>query len=262
MTVDLETVKKLVKDYGISSDNKNGQNFLINKDFLDIELDAAELKQEDVVLEIGAGFGALTEELLKKCTVIAIEKDVGIYSYLINKYELRSNLTLVNGDALEMAFPAFNKIVCNPPYNIVDRILNKLIRYDFDLGVMMLPKSISDQLTGNSEQTRISFIQRAFFDFQGITDVPKSAFYPEPRVTSIMVKFRRKRNDMMQEIIKHDEMTLKNAIMRSDYVLNSKTKRESKIKIESVRETVGDLLDKEVKRFNLGELEMVQKLFA
>ena len=76
MTVDLETVKKLVKDYGISSDNKNGQNFLINKDFLDIELDAAELKQEDVVLEIGAGFGALTEELLKKCTVIAIEKGV------------------------------------------------------------------------------------------------------------------------------------------------------------------------------------------
>ncbi len=262
MALDVERIKKLVKDYGVKSDSENGQNFLVDDAVLGREVDAAGLGREDTVLEIGPGFGALTEELIKRCAVVAIEKDVGIYSYLINKYELSPELTLINGDVLEMVLPKFNKVVSNPPYNIVDRILEKLLHYEFDTGVMVLPKTISDQLVGDAEQTRLSFVQRLFFSFENVMDVPKEAFYPQPRVTSRMLKFVTRKGGMMKEIMLHDEMTLKNAIMRADYAVNGSTKNASRHMIESVKTELGDSLGMEVKGLGLKELEKLSVLLG
>ncbi|MCL5976090.1 MAG: methyltransferase, partial [Candidatus Parvarchaeota archaeon] len=121
-----DTIIKLVDDYKIKSSNENGQNFLIDEEVLREEIEKCELKSSDIVLDIGAGFGSIENLVSKKCKIIAIEKEIKCYSYLIDKYEIDQNVQIINSDALDMIYPKFNKILSNPPYNISDRIIEKL----------------------------------------------------------------------------------------------------------------------------------------
>ena len=65
MTPLKDTIIKLVKDFGIKSDNENGQNFLVDEDTLAKEIGSAELKETDTVLDIGAGFGSIITPVSK-----------------------------------------------------------------------------------------------------------------------------------------------------------------------------------------------------
>lgn len=76
MQSSLEDTKFILKKYNISANKKLGQNFLIDDDIIQNIIDAAELKETDLVIEIGPGLGTLTSKLLEKAgKVIAIELD-------------------------------------------------------------------------------------------------------------------------------------------------------------------------------------------
>ncbi len=250
---------KLVQDDRIKSDNENGQNFLVDEEILSKEIENAELKPSDIVLDIGAGFGSIESIVSKKCHIVAVEKEIKCYSYLIDKYEIDPNVQIINADALEIIYPKFNKIISNPPYNITDRIIDKLSFYDFDYGVMIIPNTISKQLLFNENETRFSFIEKIFFQFEEITEVKKESFYPMPRVTSKMVKITKKPNDIFQEIFRRREMLLKNAFMNAMISLNSKTKRESKKVFEDLPEKIRLIGNKQVKELNLSEMSDIIK---
>ncbi len=253
----VEYTKLLIDDFDLRNLDKNGQNFLVDEAVLKTEIENAELKPQDIVLDIGSGFGYEIAFISQICRVIAVEKNVKIFSYLVNKYELNKNVELINDDFLTFVPPAFTKVVSNPPYDITDRILNKLLRYRFDSAVMILPKSVSDDLCALSygKRTKFSAIQRVFFDFHPITDVPKTAFYPQPRVTSRMVKMVRRPQDLMQEILKKDEMTVKNAILRTYQHFEDKTKRESRELLKSMSGDISGIEQKEIKKLSLKELD-------
>jgi 16S rRNA (adenine1518-N6/adenine1519-N6)-dimethyltransferase len=244
----------LINDFKLNDLDAYGQNFLVDETIIKKEVASAELKKEDVVLDIGTGFGYLLEEIKKMCDVIGVEKDVKIFSYLLNKYELSKEVKLINGDVLKIVFPPFTKIVSNPPYTIVDRILNKLTRYVFDSGVMILPKTIADGLTGPSKTNKFFITQKIFFDFKEVMEVPKEAFYPAPRVISKMIKFEKRPYDFIQGIMKRDEMTVKNAILRSHQELGDKTKRESKEFLAGLDMEKLKFKDKEIKSLTTDEL--------
>ncbi len=251
----LNRTSLLIKDFKLDQLNDSGQNFLVDEEIIKKEIGAAELSKDDIVLDIGAGFGYELAEIIKTCAAIGVEKDVKIFSYLINKYELNPNVKLVNGDILKLVLPKFTKLITNPPYNIVDNILNKLIRYDFLSGVMILPNTISQKLLSGTASNKFSMIQKIFFDFSDVMVVPKEAFYPIPRVTSRMLLIKKKPADFMQSVMLKDEMTVKNAILRTHQELSNKTKRESRGLFSGVDNSSLTFKDKEIKKLNFEELK-------
>lgn len=253
----LDKTMLLVKSFQLGDLNSSGQNFLIDETVLKKEITLADLKSSDVVLDIGAGFGYEISEIRKLCKIIGVEKNFKIFSYLINKYELDSNVKLINGDALKIVYPKFNKVISNPPYNIADRILQRLGMCDFESGVMILPKGIAESLTGTGQQNRMSITLRVFIEFEEIETVPKEAFYPAPRVVSKLLKLKRIPYNFVQSVLKRDEMTVKNAILRAHQELEQKTKRESREFLSKL--DVGSLQfkDKEIKKLNANELSVL-----
>ncbi|CAG0974065.1 partial cobalt-precorrin-6B (C15)-methyltransferase, partial [Methanosarcinales archaeon] len=94
---------------------KKDQHFLIDEQVLGRIIEYGHINSLDTVLEIGAGFGNLTEKIaLKAGKVIAIEVDPELASSL-NRFD---NVEVIIGDAMKQDFPHFNKVISNLPYSI------------------------------------------------------------------------------------------------------------------------------------------------
>ncbi len=198
--------------------DRTGQHYMIDKSLIKLMVDAADLKTGDIVLEIGYGKGALTKELSKKCKVIAIDieyADLGL-----------KNVVQVTGNILERfeklyAKYSFNKIVANIPYNISEPLMRKIFKTTMDLCVMTFGKNFSDILT--KKDNRIGIIANHLFIVESLKDVSPKAFFPMPRVDSVIVRFlRRDTNSVYRMVVLLDDKKLKNVIER----ISGKTKNE------------------------------------
>ena len=108
--------KQILNENGIILNKNLGQNYLIDDFKRKKIIEYAKLTKEDTVLEIGPGIGTLTIELAKKAKrVIAIEQDTTIFNILQKRLENEGidNVELINGDAVKVDFPEFNKIKRN-----------------------------------------------------------------------------------------------------------------------------------------------------
>ncbi len=174
---------------------KLGQVFLRDKNIVNIIINESNLNENDTVLEIGPGNGVLTRELLGSgAKVIAIEKSSEFYDLLETLFRNEidnGKLTLIHGDALKIDFPYFNKVVSNIPYNISSPITFKLLNYKFDLAIIMYQKEFAERIVakpGNKNYSRLSVAVYYYADAQIVRRVPKTCFYPVPKVDSAIVK--------------------------------------------------------------------------
>ncbi len=104
-----------------------GQHFLVDEAMSDRIVEAAGLTGKDRVLEIGPGHGALTERLMNICPVTAIERDEVLAATLRARWGHKTNLELVEGDALKIDWPPFTALVANLPYSVATPILLRLL---------------------------------------------------------------------------------------------------------------------------------------
>jgi len=167
---------------------KNDQHFLIDKRVLNRIIEYGNLNSSDVVLEIGAGYGNLTELIAKRAgKVIAVEMDP-VLAASINRLE---NLEIVVGDALEIDFPKFNKVISNLPYSISSPVTFKLLDCKFDLGILMYQHEFAKRMVaipGSKDYGRLSITVQYFADAQILEVVPPDAFSTPPQVSSAIVK--------------------------------------------------------------------------
>jgi 16S rRNA (adenine1518-N6/adenine1519-N6)-dimethyltransferase len=120
----LQRTKHLLRLYGFSPKKRLGQNFTVNYDIMQSLVEHASLTKNDVVLEVGAGFGFLTHLLSDRCKkVIAVEVDPQLANFLRKNLSTLSNVDLIEGDILKVSLPAFNKVVSAPPYSISSPLL-------------------------------------------------------------------------------------------------------------------------------------------
>ena len=141
----LKRAKHLLRLYGVSPKKRLGQNFAVNSDMLHRLVSHASLTKNDVVLEVGAGFGFLTQFLSCKCKkVIAVEVDPQLVSFLRKQHSMQ-NLELIEGDILEVSLPPFNKIVSAPPYSISSSLIFRLLEQHFDSAVLLLQKEFAER---------------------------------------------------------------------------------------------------------------------
>lgn len=183
-----------------------GQNFLVDDNISRKIIRQLDISEDDFVLEIGPGQGALTKHLAGlKDKYAAVEIDSGIVSELQNKF---SGINVINKDFLKFDFDLFQtkiKIIGNLPYNIASEILFKLFdnRDKIKCAVVMVQKEFAQRLTAkpNSKEYGILSVQTQYFSEPSLLfNVPPTVFFPKPKVESSVVKLEFNRKDINTDV--------------------------------------------------------------
>jgi 16S rRNA (adenine1518-N6/adenine1519-N6)-dimethyltransferase len=175
---------------GVRPSKNLGQNFLIDPKIINAQMKFANLSKKDTVLEIGAGLGTLTLALASAVRkVIAIEKDLRFVGYL--KTILPENVEVIEGDALELDWPEFDKIVANLPYQISSPLTFKLTDQKFQSATLMYQLEFADRIVamqGSKKYGRLTVNLNYHFESRILMEVNKKSFYPLPKVDSAIVQ--------------------------------------------------------------------------
>jgi 16S rRNA (adenine1518-N6/adenine1519-N6)-dimethyltransferase len=177
-----------------------GQNFLKSADALRKIILAGGVNQNDVVLEIGPGKGALTEKILEAGgKVLAVEKDDDLLEFLTGKFHQQianESLHLVHDDILEFD-PKSNglkkgeyKIIANIPYNITGAILKKFLTNENnpERMVLMVQNEVAKRIVArDNKESLLSISVKAYGEPSVVTKVPARYFSPAPKVDSAVI---------------------------------------------------------------------------
>ena len=194
---------KLLKEYDLKPKKRLGQHFLVNPFTAKQIVDAAGIKSDDIVVEIGAGLGALTIPLSKRAKgVIAIEYDKGLAGALKNEIKKASikNVDIWIGDALKFDYYSISKkynkkikILGNLPYYISAPLLFLLLENSSVLSdtTIMLQKEVVKRLTarpGCKDYGILTIVFNLFAKIETLLQLLPESFYPVPKVGSDVIK--------------------------------------------------------------------------
>ncbi len=196
-------LKAMLARRGIHPSRTLGQNFLVDENLLKILLDASGVSAGDLVLEIGAGPGALTTGLLDRgCRVLAVEKDHRLAAWLREHLAGRPDVELIEGDALDMNLDALlargvHNVVSNLPYSVGTRILVELVRAAHAPARLLVTvqNEVADRITarpGTKDYGLLSIWMQLDYDAKVVRTLRGSCFFPAPDVTSALVRLVRR----------------------------------------------------------------------
>jgi 16S rRNA (adenine1518-N6/adenine1519-N6)-dimethyltransferase len=246
--------RTLLKAWNLRPKKRLGQCFLSDPSTAAAITTRARLSPQDVVLEIGAGLGALTIPLSEKVTKIyAVEKDRQLVDLLKTELLTRqiTNCEIIAEDILEIDLLKFSALVGrkitvigNLPYNISSQVLIKLIhsRHEFKRAIFMFQKELAQRISarpGGKAYGRITAMLRYCAEIRTLLTVKASAFYPSPKVDSAVLEIEFKpttdygshNEAMLFSVIKaafgNRRKTLKNALTASGLRVDSQTARQA-----------------------------------
>jgi len=181
---------------GVRGDPNRDQHFLVDDRVLD-RLPSYLPEGEGVrehVLEVGAGNGALTARLLEACErVTAVERDPELAAFLREEFAdevAAGDLTVIEGDALEVELPEFSASVSNLPYGVSSEIAFRLLPLGKPL-VLMFQREFAERMVadaGTDDYGRLSVSAQHYADVEIVEPLPKEAFDPQPAVESAVVR--------------------------------------------------------------------------
>jgi 16S rRNA (adenine1518-N6/adenine1519-N6)-dimethyltransferase len=183
-----DETRERLRALGVRASKGLGQHFLLDERLADRHVELAQIEKTDVVLEIGPGLGILTRRLLRKASrVLAVEKDRRLARGL---RELEGNLEVIEGDAVKLSLPPFDKVASNLPYQISSPITFRLLALPFERAALMYQKEFAERLVaspGTEDYSRLTV--KAYVRCRGLiaTRVPRAAFWPQPKVDSAIV---------------------------------------------------------------------------
>jgi len=194
----MESIKKIIKKYKIRPSRRLGQNFLIDKNVLRKIIKAADLKPDDVVLEIGPGIGSITKELAKRAKeVIAVEKDPKMTEILKESIKEAKNVKILTGDILKFkpSDPGLQtfKVVANIPYYLTSHLIRKLLeaKNPPELMVLVVQKEVAQRICAKAPKMNLLAISVQFYaQVKIVSYVSKNSFLPKPRVDSAIIKIK------------------------------------------------------------------------
>jgi 16S rRNA (adenine1518-N6/adenine1519-N6)-dimethyltransferase len=177
-----------------------GQNFLTDPSLQQRIVDAAELHEGDVILEIGPGQGALTRHIAGHVKrLILIELDDSLFAALEREYDGRADVTVIHADVLDLDICSIVgpdtsfKVIGNIPYNITTPIIFKLLerRCRPAAIVLMVQRELAERVispSGNKTYGALSVGVQALADVRKLFHVARGAFRPVPNVDSAVMR--------------------------------------------------------------------------
>lgn len=182
-----------------------GQNFLVDQKAIDRIVGEFAPHQDDVVLEIGPGHGALTGGIVGRVgRLVALEFDRMLAARLRARFGERPDFTVIEEDALSFDFRSVVphegvqiRLIANLPYNISTAILQRLfdVHGTFSDCVLMFQREVVERITakpGTKDRGYLTVLTEAYFESERLFDVPPSAFQPAPKIWSSVVRLTSK----------------------------------------------------------------------
>ena len=207
-----QIMRALLAEYGFRFSKAKGQNFLTQRWVPQRIVEASEIDETCGVLEVGPGFGPLTQELcLRAGSVVALEVDTTLQPILKTTVGEFDNLEILFCDALKADLPALVKekfgdkkpLACaNLPYYITSPVLTKLLESKcFDAITVMVQKEVAQRICskpGSADYSAFTVLCNYHAQPELLFDVPASCFMPQPKVTSAVVRLKMRKEPPAQ----------------------------------------------------------------
>jgi len=196
------TIREIKDKYGFKLSKSLGQNFLTDKNIIDKIIDATDITDEDLVIEIGPGVGVLTYEAAQQAKkVIAVEIDKNLIPILKDTLSEFDNVEVINQDVLKTDLNQIidesgcrgAKIIGNLPYYITTPIIMGILENHTraDSITIMMQKEVADRIKsgpGTKAYGALSVAVQYYCEVETVAIVPKEVFFPAPKVDSAVLK--------------------------------------------------------------------------
>lgn len=227
-------LKQLLHENSFRFSKSLGQNFLIDDSVLDAIIKGAEIDENSCVLEVGPGFGTLTQRLCmsaKKVVCVEIDKDVlPILNESISEFD---NVTVINADIMKTDIAALIKkefgaervkVCANLPYYITSPVITALLDPSLPIDgiTVMIQKEVAERIAakpGTKSYGALTAAVTYYANPQILKDVPPSAFMPQPKVWSSVIRLKMREKPAAE--VKSEEMFFK--VVRASFALRRKT---------------------------------------
>jgi 16S rRNA (adenine1518-N6/adenine1519-N6)-dimethyltransferase len=265
-------LKQLFEQVGFRIDAKRGQNFLVDLNLLDILERSADVRPDDVVMEVGTGTGALTERLAGSARrVITCEIDPRLAQLARDKLIDCDNVTLVEGDvlaskhrfapavlaAIDAALAGAEGgrflLVANLPYCVATPVISNLLTLPrpFDSATVTVQREMAERMTsaaGSHSYNALSVWIGAQCRGEIVRILPPSVFWPRPKVDSAIVRLdlepdRRaaigdlgRFHDFVRDVFCHRRKLLRGVLVR---MAGGKQQFQAKEAVEKVYASLG-----------------------
>lgn len=246
-------VKEIIDLYDFKFKKSLGQNFLIDKNFVDKIIDIADIENENV-LEIGPGIGTITYEMAKTAKkVLAVEIDENLIPILQQNLEEFSNVKVINQDILkvdlkkliedEFSNQSF-KVVSNLPYYITTPIIELLITSNFPCQDMtiMVQKEVAQRMVASAndkDYSSLSVFVKFYSDAKILVNLPKTVFMPQPKIDSSILNLKLRIYDELVDQKKLFNLVRAGFNKRRKTILNSLSDVASKEDLKIAFEKTG-----------------------
>lgn len=187
----------VLKRYGLRADKRLGQNFLQDHFALEKIANAAEIKSDDCVLEIGPGLGSLTRYLaISARQVTAVELDPDLLNPLKAVLTPHPNVRIVHGDILDLRIADLVDqtgyiVAANIPYNITSAIIRHLLEGDPKPRriVLTIQKEVAERICAKPGDLSLLALSVQVYGSPSIqAKIPAGAFHPAPNVDSAILR--------------------------------------------------------------------------
>ncbi len=183
---------------------------MIDGNLIRIVADAGMIASGDLVIEVGPGTGTLTEELLSRAEVLAVEIDHALAELLRQRFALAGNFELIEGDALAAKHALDDRLldsirraksagrtvrlVSNLPYNIASPLLIELLIAGVDVLACTVQREVAGRLRAapnSSDYGTLSIMAQLLSRVEMLRTLPPQAFWPRPKIDSALVRLTR-----------------------------------------------------------------------
>lgn len=202
----IEEVKRLLDRHGFRFSKSMGQNFLVAAWVPEDIAESAGLDENTGVLEIGPGIGCLTNELARRAgKVVSVELDRSLKNVLAETLSEHENVKIVYGDILKQDlaalvaehFEGLRPAVCaNLPYNVTSPVLTKLLSSGlFESVTVMVQREVAKRMCAapnTADYGAFSVFVQWHCEAELLFDVPAGCFIPQPKVTSSVIRLKRR----------------------------------------------------------------------